>query len=324
MNISSRLLDIKTTTNFHNKTHKNIINYNFENTEFNRNKALKRPSSTMNIGLQKNCPNNYHSKVGNKFPNDYKKIPFSNLNDLDLDSLYEKQLQKLREINKNEEEEFNKKYNSNSYIKDIDEEKKNEDIKNIKSFNEKTFGNNNNQIKNIKTIQPRPISNYGKKRNSNLPKIETTSPINRNIFIKRIFSNRNFQEKKIQFKKLVPVLRPITSKKTTLHREYGKIPKYLEEMKLKAKLKKDLEKKLEEEKYYPKGTRLLSEEERIFTLKKLKESKKDLEILITKLPITLDSLGAKNKQNKLYKELDEIEQAINTFSKNKVFVKIDS
>ena len=49
-----------------------------------------------------------------------------------------------------------------------------------------------------------------------------------------------------------------------------------------------------------------------------------MENLLNKLPITLDSFGAKNRQNKLYKELDEIEKAIITFSKNKVFVKIDS
>ena len=68
----------------------------------------------------------------------------------------------------------------------------------------------------------------------------------------------------------------------------------------------------------------MSEEERQFTLKKLKESKKELENLVTKLPIALDSIGAKNRQNKLFKELDEIEQAIITFSKNKVFVKIEN
>jgi hypothetical protein len=102
------------------------------------------------------------------------------------------------------------------------------------------------------------------------------------------------------------------------------VPKYLQEMKMKAKLIKDFEKKKEEEKNYPKGTKLLSEEERIFTLKKLIESKKELENMVTKLPIILDSIGAKNRQNKLFKELDEIEQAIVTFSKNKVFVKIDN
>ena len=95
-------------------------------------------------------------------------------------------------------------------------------------------------------------------------------------------------------------------------------------MKINAKLIKDLERKKEEEKNYPKGTRLLSEEERIFTLKKLEESKKELENLVTKLPIVVDSIGAKNRQQKLYKELDEIEQAIISFSKNKIFVKIDN
>ena len=47
-------------------------------------------------------------------------------------------------------------------------------------------------------------------------------------------------------------------------------------MKAKAKLKKDLEKKIEEEKNYPKGTKLLSEEERIFTLKRKKKKKKKI------------------------------------------------
>ena len=276
----------------------------------------------MNIGLQKNYPKEPHKKKGKIFRNEFYKQSHGTLNNIDLDSLYEKQLQKLREINKIEEEEFNKKINSISYTNNIKEEKKNDEIKDIKNFNQ-TFVQNYNKIKNIKSVYSRPISNSGKKK-IKLPMIETSSPYNRNMFIKRAFSNRNFQEQKIQFKKIIPDLRPITTSKTTFHREYGKVPKYIEEMKAKAKLKKDLEKKIEEEKNYPKGTKLLSEEERIFTLKKLKESKKDLENLLNKLPITLDSFGAKNRQNKLYKELDEIEKAIITFSKNKVFVKIDS
>ena len=95
-------------------------------------------------------------------------------------------------------------------------------------------------------------------------------------------------------------------------------------MKMKAEILKDIQKKKKEEEKYPKGTRLLSEEERLFTLKKLEESKKELENLIEKLPITLNSLSSKNRQQKLYKELDEVEQAIITFSKKQVFVKIDS
>ena len=116
--------------------------------------------------------------------------------------------------------------------------------------------------------------------------------------------------------------RPISSRtKSPLHKEYGKVPKYLQEMKMKAEILKDIQKKKKEEEKYPKGTRLLSEEERLFTLKKLEESKKELENLIEKLPITLNSLSSKNRQQKLYKELDEVEQAIITFSKKQVFVK---
>ena len=95
-------------------------------------------------------------------------------------------------------------------------------------------------------------------------------------------------------------------------------------MKIKAEILKDIEKKKKEEEKYPKGTRLLSEEERLFTLQKLKESKKELENIIEKLPITLNSLSLRNRQKQLYKELDEIEQAIVTFSKKQVFVKLDS
>ena len=84
-------------------------------------------------------------------------------------------------------------------------------------------------------------------------------------------------------------------------------------MKMKAEILKDIQKKKKEEEKYPKGTRLLSEEERLFTLKKLEESKKELENLIEKLPTTLNSLSSENKQKKFYKELDEVENPKNKY-----------
>ena len=95
-------------------------------------------------------------------------------------------------------------------------------------------------------------------------------------------------------------------------------------MKIEAEKKKELDNLKKEQEKYPKGTRLLSEEERISTLNKLIESKKEIENLIGKLPITMNSQTAKNKQEELYKKIDEIDKAIDTFSKKKVFVKIDS
>lgn len=316
----------RTANNFHNRSNKDIFNENNEKTEYIKTRRLRRPISTVNVKIplktrRKEC--NENQKTIEK---PYKKIPFRNLCNVDLDSLFEEQLQKLREINRCEEEECKIKNNSNFYKKDYLEEKKNEEFNKVKVKQfKKVFDKSSsyNHIKNTNS-QNRPLSNHKRVKNNLLPTIEAFPPCTKNLFKKRFLSNKNFEEKRITFNKVNPIIRPITTNKTTFHREYGKVPKYLKKMKINAKLIKDLERKKEEKKNYPKGTRLLSDEERMFTLKKLQESKKELENLVTKLPIILDSIGAKNRQQKLYKELDEIDHAINTFSKNKVFVKIDN
>ena len=108
------------------------------------------------------------------------------------------------------------------------------------------------------------------------------------------------------------------------HKDYGKTPQYLKNMKLEAERQKELDKLKREQDKYPKGSRLLSEDERLLTLNKLLESKKDIENLVNKLPITMSSQAVKNKQEELYKKLDELDKAIATFSRKKVFVKIDT
>ena len=327
MNISSKLYEQNTTNNFHITTLKENINEEMKNCEHIRTNRLNRPISSINLKVPiKTYRNGYNgNKIKKAFEQEYKQISFGNLTNIDLDSLFEKQLQKLREINKSEEEEYNAKINNNLNKKDTLEEKKYDDINQFNSFNKKIFNQNNNfnRIKSSKAIKPRPLSNFRKATTKLFPSIETLSPINKNILKERILSNKNMREKKLVFNKINPIERPITTNKTIMHRNYGHVPKYLKEMKIKAKIMKEIEKKKEEEKNYPKGTRLLSEEERIFTLQKLKENKKELENLVTKLPIACDSIGAKNRHNKLFKELDEIDKAIITFSKNKVFVKID-
>ena len=108
------------------------------------------------------------------------------------------------------------------------------------------------------------------------------------------------------------------------HKEYGKTPQYIKNMKIEAQKRKEIDKLKKEQEKYPEGTRLLNEEERLFTLNKLLDSKKEIENLVTKLPITMSSQAVRNKQEELYKKLDEIEKAISTFSRKKVFVKVDS
>ena len=143
-------------------------------------------------------------------------------------------------------------------------------------------------------------------------------------------NNKNYLEenkKKIsngEIKKKTGVNTFNKSYENPYHKEYGKTPQYLKNMKIEAQKKKKIDELKKEQEKYPKGTRLLSEDERIFTLNKLLESKKEIENLVAKLPITMNSQSAKNKQDELYKKLDEIEKAIITFSKKKVFVKIES
>ena len=143
-------------------------------------------------------------------------------------------------------------------------------------------------------------------------------------------NNKNYIEEnkqkviKGEIPKKVPVNNFNKQVQNPYHKEYGKTPQYLKNMKMEAEKKKELDLMKKEQEKYPKGTRLLSEDERIYTLNKLLESKKEIENLVAKLPITLNSQASKNKQEELYKKLDEIDKAILTFSKKKVFVKVDS
>ena len=156
-------------------------------------------------------------------------------------------------------------------------------------------------------------------------KANTPSINDRGIILQKN-NNKNFIEENKQ-----KILKAHINKKNNnkiennpYHKDYGKTPQYLKNMKIEAEKKKEIDKIKKEQEKYPKGTRLLTEKERIFTLNKLLESKKEIENLVAKLPISMSSLAMKNKQEELYKKLDEIDNAIATFSRKKVFVKVDS
>ena len=140
-------------------------------------------------------------------------------------------------------------------------------------------------------------------------------------------TNKNYIEENKQMVtngQIPKKLKNSKSMENPFHKEYGKTPRYIQNMKIEAEKQREIDLLKKQEEKYPKGTRLLSEEERIFTLNKLLESKKDIENLLAKLPITMASQAAKNKQEELYKKLDEIDNAITTFSRKKVFVRINS
>lgn len=106
------------------------------------------------------------------------------------------------------------------------------------------------------------------------------------------------------------------------HKDYGKVPEYIKKYELERQLKKEELKRQEEASKYPKGTKLLSEEERISTLNGLLENKKEITNQLEKMPITTRTNSIRIRKEELLNKLEEIEKAIEMFSKKQVFVKI--
>ena len=190
-----------------------------------------------------------------------------------------------------------------------EEEQVYENIKNINNQknNEINYNNNYNENYNLENNQSKVSSR---------PLSATNKYLENNKYIISCIQNANNNNKL--------KMNHLKAKENPYHKEFGKTPKYLENMKMEAERKKEIEKIKKEEAKYPKGTRLLSEEERLFTLEKLKQSKNDINQIIEKLPITCDSQAFRNKKEELFKKLDEMENAIETFSKKKVFVKVEN
>ena len=72
----------------------------------------------------------------------------------------------------------------------------------------------------------------------------------------------------------------------------------------------------------PPGTRLLPEDERIATLKDLQAAKQATNDQIERLPITQKSKKAQEYRRELEEKVTRLEKAIDTFSKQKVYVQI--
>ena len=105
------------------------------------------------------------------------------------------------------------------------------------------------------------------------------------------------------------------------HKNFGKVPEYIKkyEQERENERQEKIRRKLEMK--YPKGTRLLSEEERVKTLNSLIKAQYENSLLLEKMPITNRTMKLQQKKEELVKKLNEIDKAIQMFSKKQVFVK---
>ena len=116
--------------------------------------------------------------------------------------------------------------------------------------------------------------------------------------------------------------KPKEQQQQVFHKDYGKTPLYIKKYEIENQIRKEEKKRRDEEKKYPKGTKLLSEEERVNTLNGLLNSKKEITNLLEKMPITTRTMAMQNKKEELIQKLEEIEKAIDMFSKKQVFIKV--
>ena len=267
-------------------------------------KKIVRPNSAYVISKKYNHPLNNQRKEQNNINEDLNNFEANESQKISMFDQYYK--------NKN----ANKDYQMNpNYYNVLEKRNQDNQIKepkyNIKE-SDNDEQNNNTNINNIQENENANVSRPIKRPNKEINQPKDYIESNKHLISKIQEANNSNKLKEYNNKKENPY-----------HKEYGKTPKYIQEMRLENEKKIEMEKLRKETAKYPKGTRLLSEEERLFTLEKLKQSRDDINKVIEKLPITSDTQAFRNKKEELFKKLDEIENAIDTFSKKKVFVKVE-
>lgn len=104
------------------------------------------------------------------------------------------------------------------------------------------------------------------------------------------------------------------------HKNYGKVPRYIQKYDRKRE-ELHVQKMIEEERAkHPPGTRLMPEEERLETLKDLKESRKEINTAIEKMPVVSRTIAGEKLKRELEDKLVRVDRAIETFEKKVVYV----
>ncbi|XP_061623558.1 enkurin domain-containing protein 1 [Phyllopteryx taeniolatus] len=104
----------------------------------------------------------------------------------------------------------------------------------------------------------------------------------------------------------------------------GQVPHYLEERKKQWRKEEEEERRKKLNPSVPAGHTLMSDSDRQETLKTLKESHRSLVTELLLLPLKADNLSVRSRRAHLDRRLSEIEEAIKIFSRDKVYVKINS
>jgi len=310
-----------------------------------KNKSLNKPMTSINTKKPLNGGENIYNMKNNgpqsMFERYYaekirSKSPSSSIRPFEVNKDYENIYETKNDINteiknikiENNEENTEGKVNVENLIKEY-KEKYGEDPELDKMIQD--YNDNINQINaeknqvNINTKKSNNIQNNPKVINNkkkDVHKAPTPTVKDAPIILPKIHKNYIRQNRQlVTDNKIQPKKSLAEVKKDVKHKDYGKVPDYIKKYEIEREQQKEEEKKQKEASKYPKGTKLLSEEERVSTLNGLINSKKEMETLLEKMPITTRTLSIQNKKEELIKKLEEVEKAIDMFSKKQVFIK---
>ena len=178
------------------------------------------------------------------------------------------------------------------------------------------------QLKKNDNLKPSKPTTSNNNRRRDVHKAPTPTINDAPIILPKIHKNYIRENRQLVSENKVPTkTKLIEEKNDAKHKDYGKVPEYIKKYELEREIRKEEIKKQEEAAKYPKGTKLLTEEERVETLNGLMNSKKELINILEKLPITTRTLAMQNKKDELIKKIEEVEKAIEMFSKKQVFIK---
>ena len=211
---------------------------------------------------------------------------------------------------------LNNKARNNSDVRsklyDYEVKQKKERMKLLKKKGIKLRNLSSKRERDVRLINSQHKTNFNNYilNNDNINGIEYTQnrqQINENDLKQNNDFAKSLKLPRIQMK---PSSSPMLDGVPLLHKDFGKMPEYLEKRKQEIKEAKEIEILREKEKKLPSGYKMLSEEERQERLNNLKNQKRELEEELYKLPIARLSMKQKKAKETIEKALFDIDEKI--------------
>ena len=310
-----------------NKLSNNISSINNQNNESKSYSSINELINN-NINTNSNASNKNNNNNNNEFniEKELEKIPADKV---EGPSIFDRPMTNGEEIEKLIKD-YKQKYGDTevleSLLKEYEEVKqkkktnleKNNIInnENDKNKEENHYNNYNlNSIDDLKDYEPYD-ENLDKK--PPLPTIDDAP-----VILPKIYKNYVKENIQLIVDKKIPQKKYVDNSEVpeVKHKNYGKVPEYIKKYEMEREFERQEKLRRKEELKYPKGTKLLSEEERVKTLQNLIKTQQELSLILEKMPITNRSTNIQIRKEKMMKKLIELDKAIEMFSKKRVFVK---